>query len=232
MSSKEYEKSYQLPWNILNVLLQPTGEKIGSIRYVSQFEFAAVCCSRPMQNILTCRFAELIAQTHPQQRHLQKERPFAFQSKVMEIITLVNYAVVLLLVVVSSMAGWTAGGYQTATPPPYYTTTYATISYYTQVALLGLQLNHQGSRLLHHNLCCSSSYTTKTLKYYTEAPKYYTTMASETTQLRMLPQPTTPRLQLIAPPKLSEYYTGAPKYDRSQSSELLRHPTRQPRSFE
>ncbi|EFX82267.1 hypothetical protein DAPPUDRAFT_316961 [Daphnia pulex] len=59
MSSKEYEKSYQLPWNILNVLLQPAGEKIG---YVSQFEFAAVCCSRPMQNILTCRFAELIAQ--------------------------------------------------------------------------------------------------------------------------------------------------------------------------
>ncbi|EFX82268.1 hypothetical protein DAPPUDRAFT_241528 [Daphnia pulex] len=87
------------------------------------------------------------------------------------------------------------------------------------------RLNHQGSRLLHHNLCCSSSYTTKTLKYYT-------IMASETTQLRMLPQPTTPRLQLIAPPKLSEYYTGAPKYDRSQSSELLRHPTRQPRSFE
>ncbi len=89
------------------------------------------------------------------------------------------------------------------TPPPYYTTTYATTSYYTEVALLGLQLNHQGSRLLHHNLCCSSSYTTKTLKYYTEAPKYNTTNASETTQLRMLPQTTTPRLQLITPPKLS-----------------------------
>ncbi|EFX62433.1 hypothetical protein DAPPUDRAFT_270421 [Daphnia pulex] len=42
-----------------------------------------------------------------------------------------------------------------------------------------------------------------TLKYYTEAPKYYTTNASETTQLRMLPQTTTPRLQLITPPKLS-----------------------------
>jgi hypothetical protein len=65
-------------------------------------------------------------------------------------------------------------------------------------------------------------------EYYTEAPKYYTTEAhTETTQLRMLPQPTTPRLQLITPLKLSEYYTGAPKYDRSQSSEILRHATRQ-----
>jgi hypothetical protein len=62
---------------------------------------------------------------------------------------------------------------------------------------LGLQLNHQGSRLIHHNLCCSPSYTTKALECYTEAPKCYTTMASETTQIRMLPQPTTPRLQLI-----------------------------------
>jgi hypothetical protein len=41
-------------------------------------------------------------------------------------------------------------------------------------------------------------------EYYTEAPKYYTTEApTETTQLRMLPQPTTPRLQLITPLKLS-----------------------------
>ncbi|EFX79284.1 hypothetical protein DAPPUDRAFT_244863 [Daphnia pulex] len=41
-------------------------------------------------------------------------------------------------------------------------------------------------------------------EYYTEAPKYYTTKApTETTQLRMLPQPTTPRLQLITPLKLS-----------------------------
>ena len=40
-------------------------------------------------------------------------------------------------------------------------------------------------------------------EYYTEAPKYYTTEApTETTQLRMLPQPTTPRLQLITPLKL------------------------------
>jgi hypothetical protein len=55
---------------------------------------------------------------------------------------------------------------------------------------------HQGSRWFHHNLCCSSSYTTKALQYYTEAP-------TETTQLRMLPQPTTPRLQLITSPRLS-----------------------------
>jgi hypothetical protein len=40
-------------------------------------------------------------------------------------------------------------------------------------------------------------------EYYTEAPEYYTTEApTETTQLRMLPQPTTPRLQLITPLKL------------------------------
>ncbi|EFX84223.1 hypothetical protein DAPPUDRAFT_239248 [Daphnia pulex] len=39
--------------------------------------------------------------------------------------------------------------------------------------------------------------------YYTEVPKYYTTKAPETTQLRMLPQPTTSRLQLITQPKLS-----------------------------
>ncbi|EFX74547.1 hypothetical protein DAPPUDRAFT_251731 [Daphnia pulex] len=57
-------------------------------------------------------------------------------------------------------------------------------------------LNHQGSKLLHHNVCCSSSYTTKALEYYTEAP-------TETTQLRMLPKPTTSRLQLITSPKLS-----------------------------
>ncbi|EFX74562.1 hypothetical protein DAPPUDRAFT_251771 [Daphnia pulex] len=40
------------------------------------------------------------------------------------------------------------------------------------------------------------SYTTKALEYYTEAP-------TETTQLRMLPKPTTSRLQLITSPKLS-----------------------------
>jgi hypothetical protein len=76
---------------------------------------------------------------------------------------LVNFAVVLLLVIVSSMAGSIKGvpmslgygGYQTATPPPYCTTTYATTSYYTEVAQLGVQLHHHGSRLLHHNLCCS-----------------------------------------------------------------------------
>jgi len=121
------------------------------------------------------------------------------------------------------------GGYAIVTTPPYYITTYATTSYYSGVAQYGLQLNHQRWRLLHQNLCCSPSYTTKVLENYTEAPKYYTTKAPETTQLRMLPQPTTPRLQLITyTTKAVEYYTGASKYDRNQSSELLRHPTWQP----
>ncbi|EFX82364.1 hypothetical protein DAPPUDRAFT_241408 [Daphnia pulex] len=135
--------------------------------------------------------------THPQQSHLQKERPVC--------ISIEGHGDHFVKGVTQWCRGWVRTGrfaslsrrrIPNRTPPPYYTTIYATTSYYTEVALSGLHLNHQGSRLLHHNLCCSSSYTTKTLKYYT-------IMASETTQLRMLPQPTTPRLQLIAPPKLS-----------------------------
>jgi hypothetical protein len=53
-----------------------------------------------------------------------------------------------------------------------------------QLVLL-LELHYQSARVLHRG------------------PKYYTTKAPKTTQLRMLPQPTTPRLQLITPPKLS-----------------------------
>jgi hypothetical protein len=107
------------------------------------------------------------------------------------------------------------GGYQTATPPPYYTTTYATTSYYTEVAQLGLQFKPPRIQIITPQLVLLPELHYQSAEYYTEAPEYYTTEApTETTT------------------KAVEYYTGAPKYDRGQSSELHRHPTWQPRSFE
>ncbi|EFX72746.1 hypothetical protein DAPPUDRAFT_254022 [Daphnia pulex] len=172
--------------------------------------------------------------THPRQSHLQKERPVCISIEghgdhnikgVMQWCR-VNYGVVLLLGVVGcrivdvdherkSYKRKEKGqqnsieriaGYQTATPPPYYTTIYATTSYYTEVAQFGLQLNHQGSRLLHHNLCCSSSYTTKALEYYTEAPKYYTTKAH--LRLRNYERPSTIEISRVS---FSDTQHGSPE---------------------
>jgi hypothetical protein len=100
------------------------------------------------------------------------------------------------------------GGYQTATPPPYYTTTYATTSYYTENAQLGLQLHHQGSR-------CTTTYAAPS--YYTAAPKYfsspiYTTKAHVHTS------------------EARKYYTNQGTWDYTftyavQSTTALRHRT-------
>jgi hypothetical protein len=89
--------------------------------------------------------------------------------------------------------------------------------------LRGSQVLHQPRHLRLHSYVCCPKYYTKAPKYYsTKAPDYYTTIHAA--------QPTTPRLQLITPPKGSN--TVAPKYDGNQSGEHLHHPTRQPRSFE
>ncbi|EFX68421.1 hypothetical protein DAPPUDRAFT_260152 [Daphnia pulex] len=63
------------------------------------------------------------------------------------------------------------GGYQTATPPPYYTTANATTRCYTEVAQLGLQLHHQGSR--YTTTCAAPSYYTEDQKFYS-SPGYTT----------------------------------------------------------
>jgi hypothetical protein len=88
----------------------------------------------------------------------------------------------------------------------------------------------RGSYILHHQ--GTWVYTT-TYTAPSTTPRFQSTTALRhrtTTRLYMLPQPATPRLQLITSPKRSN--TVAPKYDGNQSSEHLRHPTRQPRSFE
>jgi hypothetical protein len=75
-----------------------------------------------------------------------------------------------------------------------------------QLVLL-LELHYQSATVLHRGTYWDYATTYAAPTYDTEAPAYYIT-------------------------KAVEFYTGAPKYDRNQSSELLRHPTRQPRSFE
>jgi hypothetical protein len=68
---------------------------------------------------------------------------------------------------------------------------------------LGLQFKPPRIQIITPQLLLFPELHYQSAEYYTEAPEYYTTEApTETTQLRMLPQPTTPRLQLITPLKL------------------------------
>ncbi|EFX72754.1 hypothetical protein DAPPUDRAFT_254045 [Daphnia pulex] len=144
-------------------------------------------------------------ETHPRQSHLQKERPVCISIEGHgDHYIKVNYGVVLLLELMSTTRkNLTKGKRKGSRSQSSEHLRPVNNCILRRIIRSQLRLNHQGSRLLHHNLCCSSSYTTKALEYYTESPKYYTTKAPENTQLRMLPQPTTPRLQLITPPKLS-----------------------------
>jgi len=122
------------------------------------------------------------------------------------------------------------GGYQSTTPPPCYTTTtFAPTGYYTE------DHNYYTTKAPEYFTSANAapSLITKDPEYYTEAPKYYTTKSPEyytyvapayTPRLPSITQflATTPKLQLITPPKRLNIQRAA-QILHHQGSRVLHH---------